>query len=145
MLINKYILLIKNYQVQRKPLNVITLGPRETDHITQMITISKSIPYLSSLKSVYRPLTNQSHKPIDNIISDHIKRLPLYKQQISNLKFQISSFKFQVTNFKLQISKYRIRKVVITRLSRLNKSSVNKILHNLRLKKVCQSPKITKD
>jgi hypothetical protein len=36
----------------------ITQGWRETDHIIQMITIHKSAPYLSSLKSADGPLPN---------------------------------------------------------------------------------------
>ncbi len=49
-------------KIQGKPINVITLGPREIDHIIRMITISESTPYLSSLKSVNGP-------------TDHINRL----------------------------------------------------------------------
>ncbi len=50
---------------------MITLGPIETDHI-----IRKSTPYLSSFKSEDGFLPNWSHKPIGNIISDHIKQVP---------------------------------------------------------------------
>ncbi len=53
-----------------KLLNVITLGHIHTDNINQMITITIS-------SQSYTKNCNL-HKPIDNKISDYIKRLPLY-------------------------------------------------------------------
>ncbi len=41
----------KRKVIQWMPLNVITLVPKETDYIIQMITISKSIMYLSCFKN----------------------------------------------------------------------------------------------
>ena len=62
-----------------KLLIVITLGSREIDLIIQNKTISKSTLYLSSFKKrrwAYAQLI--TNKLSDNIISDHIKRLPLH-------------------------------------------------------------------
>ncbi len=69
--------------MQWKPLNVITLERRETDHIIWTITISYStsfIPTVYTFKSVYGPLPDRSHKTFDTIISDHIKQLALLYQ-----------------------------------------------------------------
>ena len=37
---------VERIQVQQKPLNVITLGQRETNNITQMVTIMNILPVL---------------------------------------------------------------------------------------------------
>ncbi len=61
-----------------KPLNVITLGQRKSDKSNQMLTISNCLLVQST----------NFHKPIDNVISDHIKQPPLYcsSPPLSSLK-----------------------------------------------------------
>jgi len=64
--------------IQCEPLNMITLGLRETDNINQMMTII--FLNIVSCCNVKQMGSRQSDhkKAADNINSDHIKRLPLY-------------------------------------------------------------------
>ncbi len=50
MLLNN-ILTVAAFLMHEKSLTVITLGPRESDNIIRMKTISKSTPYLASVKN----------------------------------------------------------------------------------------------
>jgi len=62
-----------------------TLGLRETNHIIQMITLSKQTGYLSSFKNCRWVFAQLIQKLIDYIISDCIKRLPLCKNCMTKL------------------------------------------------------------
>jgi hypothetical protein len=71
---------IKNIVLQWKPLNVITLGQRETDIINRVITLTKQALSLVDCKNYKLALNNFNllitlHN--ENINCDHIKRLPL--------------------------------------------------------------------
>ena len=76
---DELIINVQNFKIQWNPLNVNTLEPRVTDYIFRVIRLSKSTPCLPSLQNCRQGFAQLLHnKQIDNIISDHIKRLPLY-------------------------------------------------------------------
>ncbi len=65
--------------VQRKPLNVITLGPLETDNIKRLLTIFIKCPTVIFSKCDLRTENKR----------DHIKQPPL-----SNIQFKLAYFSF---------------------------------------------------
>ncbi len=72
--------------MQWKPLNVITFRERETDNINSMITMGSNkifylYPYNTYLIVIWVDLIVIAY---DNIISDHIKRLPLFYQNTNS-------------------------------------------------------------
>ncbi len=113
-----------NVKLQRKLVNVITVGQRWTDYIIQMITLSKSTSYiLNSLILKIGTCSIRSHQPNYNIISDNIKRFLLYRWFNNTLDFLLLSPCSQ-TNFpqqQLYIGNWlKCDKVLNTFLSKTN-------------------------